>query len=60
MEKAVGFLKTAKMGIRKNNDALEFVLEDIRQALLCLEDLIGKIDIEDIYGEIFSKFCIGK
>ena len=60
MEKAVEFLTQAKLGIVKNNDILEFVLEDIRQALLSLEELIGKIDIEDIYGEIFSKFCIGK
>ena len=60
MEKAVEFLTQAKLGIAKNNDILEFVLEDIRQALLSLEELIGKIDIEDIYGEIFSKFCIGK
>ena len=39
---------------------IEFVAEDIRQALLNLEDLLGKIDIEEVYGEIFSRFCIGK
>ncbi len=60
MEKAVESLKQAKLVMFRSNDALEFVLEDIRQALLCLEDLIGKIDIEDVYTEIFSKFCIGK
>ena len=39
---------------------LEFVSEDVRQALSSLEELVGKTYSEDILGRIFSKFCIGK
>jgi len=59
MEKAINYLYKSKSSI--NDDCgLELIVENIRQALLCLEELIGKIDIEDVYGEIFTKFCIGK
>ena len=60
MEKAVGFMKSANTNLLYREGKLEFVAEDIRQALLCLEELLGRIDIEEVYGEIFSRFCIGK
>ena len=28
--------------------------------LFALERLIGRVDVEDILGDIFSRFCIGK
>ena len=58
MEKAVEF-KESKMGICKNNDALEFVLEDIRQALLCLEDLMVRLILR-IYMAKFFKILYWK
>ena len=36
------------------------VAEDIRLALHALGSIIGKVDVEEILGEIFSRFCIGK
>jgi tRNA modification GTPase len=42
------------------NSQTEFIAEDIRSALQALEGLIGKVDAEDILGNIFSSFCIGK
>lgn len=41
-------------------EAPEFLAEDLRCAIRALESLIGKIDVEDVLGEIFSRFCIGK
>lgn len=38
----------------------EEVAETIRAALRCLDSLVGRIGVEDILGEIFSSFCIGK
>jgi len=38
----------------------EFVAMDLRAALEAVGDVIGKTDIEEILGEIFSSFCIGK
>lgn len=39
---------------------LELVAEDLHRARRALERLLGRIDIEDLLGEIFSSFCIGK
>ena len=38
----------------------ELAAEDIQNAIRSLDELVGKIHIEDILGEIFSRFCIGK
>jgi len=38
----------------------EFVAEDVRLAARALGRLTGRIDVEDVLGEIFSSFCIGK
>jgi tRNA modification GTPase len=39
---------------------VEILAEDLRAALFALERLIGRVDVEDILGDIFSRFCIGK
>jgi tRNA modification GTPase len=38
----------------------EIVAEDIRRAIRALDFLVGRIDVDDVLGEIFSTFCIGK
>jgi tRNA modification GTPase len=43
-----------------NKLSLEFVAQDIRDALLSLDDLLGKRFCEDLLDKIFSEFCIGK
>ena len=40
--------------------APELLAEDLRCAIRALESLIGKVDVEDVLGEIFARFCIGK
>jgi tRNA modification GTPase len=40
--------------------AAELVAEDVRLAARTLGRLTGRIDVEDVLGEIFSSFCIGK
>ena len=39
---------------------LELLAEDLRAARFALDRLIGKVDVEDILGDIFARFCIGK
>jgi len=39
---------------------LELRAEDLRRAALALGRLTGAIDVEDVLGEIFGRFCIGK
>lgn len=38
----------------------EFIAEELRIAAHALGRLLGKVDVEDILGAIFSEFCIGK
>ena len=38
----------------------ELMAEDIRVAVLALERLVGRIDVEDVLDQLFSGFCIGK
>ncbi len=38
----------------------ELLAEDLRLAMVSLQRLTGAVDVEDILGEIFSRFCIGK
>ena len=38
----------------------DLVAEDLRVGLRSIDGLIGRIGVEDVLGEIFSSFCIGK
>lgn len=38
----------------------EFTALDLRSALDAIGEVVGKADVEEILGEIFSRFCIGK
>jgi tRNA modification GTPase len=38
----------------------ELLAEDLRLAVFSLQRLTGAVDVEDILGEIFARFCIGK
>ena len=39
---------------------LELLAEDLRAARFALDRLIGAVDVEDILGDIFARFCVGK
>jgi tRNA modification GTPase len=43
-----------------NNKAGELVAEDLRQAQEHLNQITGEFTSDDLLGEIFSSFCIGK
>ena len=38
----------------------ELAAEDLRLAQRAFDQLVGAVDVEDILGEIFSRFCVGK
>ncbi len=44
----------------ENGITTDFVAMDIRRALRFLGEVTGEVTTEDLLGNIFSKFCIGK
>ena len=42
------------------NQAFEFMAEDLRLAQTSLGEITGQVSADDLLGEIFSRFCIGK
>lgn len=49
----------AKAGL-KDGISPEFVAEELRGALHAIGEIVGQTDTEDLLGQIFSTFCIGK
>ena len=54
-----GVLKVLKKGLEKGKD-IEILAEECRRCVRFLDELEGKIDTEQVLGNIFRKFCIGK
>ncbi|MBN6742719.1 50S ribosome-binding GTPase, partial [Acidithiobacillus sp. MC6.1] len=50
----------AACDIHRLGDSPELVAQSLREAAVALASITGHIDVEDILGEIFSHFCIGK
>ncbi|MDF1873636.1 GTPase, partial [Vannielia sp.] len=53
-------LLDARIEVENGSDRVEFAAENLRSALRRIEALTGRIGVEDLLGEIFSSFCIGK
>ena len=53
-------LLTAQDQLASAVPALDLLAEDLRQAQLHLSSITGAFSADDLLGEIFSKFCIGK
>ena len=60
MQAALGPLEQSIEKLRSGEYIAELVAADIRQAIGALDVLIGKVDVEDLLGDIFASFCIGK
>lgn len=57
--RAQSFLKAAQDAILVDDD-IEIVAESLRLSVRSLDELIGRIGVEEILGEVFASFCIGK
>jgi tRNA modification GTPase len=38
----------------------ELIAEDLRRAAAVMDRIVGRIGVEDVLGEIFSRLCVGK
>ena len=60
MSVAVGSLESALVEVEHGPDRVELAAEEIRSALRSLDSLVGRVDVENLLDEIFSRFCLGK
>lgn len=60
LQKVDGQLSRASAQLLSRAPALDLLAEDLRQAQLHLSEITGQFTSDDLLGEIFSKFCIGK
>lgn len=57
---ALAALAKAQAALPRASHQPELIATEIRVALTALEGILGHIGVEDLLGEIFSSFCIGK
>jgi len=53
-------LAALERALNPDQGELELVAEDLRLAARALERIAGRIDVEDVLGEIFKRLCVGK
>ena len=60
LQRVEGQLARASTQFGAAQPALDLLAEDLRQAQLHLSEITGQFTSDDLLGEIFSRFCIGK
>ncbi|MFP4569382.1 tRNA uridine-5-carboxymethylaminomethyl(34) synthesis GTPase MnmE [Rhodosalinus sp.] len=60
IRRASATLEAAVILVGRGPEAADLAAEEIRAAIRALEALVGRIDVEDVLGEIFASFCVGK
>lgn len=59
LKNALEAVRRVQQGLHKGVSA-DFVAQDIRECLLYLGLITGQISTDEVLGNIFAKFCIGK
>ena len=59
LKHALGSIQRVSAGLESNLSG-EFVSQDIRECLHYLGEITGEITTDEVLGNIFSRFCIGK
>ncbi|WP_428927299.1 tRNA uridine-5-carboxymethylaminomethyl(34) synthesis GTPase MnmE [Marinibacterium sp. SX1] len=60
MEQATSGLLQAQGLLEAGPDLYDIAAEELRSAIRALESLVGRVDVENLLDEIFSRFCLGK
>ena len=58
MRDSIAHLERAAAGV--SLERLELTAEDVRLAVRSLDQLVGRVDVEQVLDAVFSGFCIGK
>ncbi len=57
---ALTALAEARAEVLREEQRVELAAEHLRHAVRALDALVGRVDVDDLLGEIFASFCIGK
>jgi tRNA modification GTPase len=57
---AIAALAESRAEVVRRDSRVELAAEHLRRAVAALDALIGRVDVDDLLGEIFASFCIGK
>lgn len=57
---AIAALAESRAEVVRPDSRVELAAEHLRQAVRALDALVGRVDVDDLLGEIFASFCIGK
>lgn len=60
IEAAVRSLESALIELGSGASRGELLAAELRLGIAALDQLVGRIDVEDLLDEIFASFCIGK
>ena len=60
LSRSVEALVMARELLYAREDVAELTAEQLRRATRSVDSLVGRIGVEDVLGEIFASFCIGK
>ena len=60
LRRAASHLERARAHAGQGDTALELLAEELRLAHQCLAEITGAFTADDLLGEIFGRFCIGK
>ena len=60
LQQVTNQLSRAAVQLQAQKPSLDLLAEDLRQAQRALSQITGEFTPDDLLGEIFSKFCIGK
>jgi tRNA modification GTPase len=60
LRRAAGHLAQAQSHAQQGDAALELFAEELRLAHDALGEITGAFTSDDLLGEIFGRFCIGK
>jgi tRNA modification GTPase len=52
-------IRRAQQGLQSDTSA-DFVSQDIRECMHYLGEITGEISTDEVLGNIFKNFCIGK
>ena len=59
LKKALNDIQRVRQGL-ENGISGDLVSEDLRQCIQHLSEIVGEVTTDDVLGNIFKNFCIGK